>query len=378
MTSGRPTARDRSASPPIGRATAGPTTGRRGTGSSTVEARRIDEGTGDDRVRVGRTPPSGAEAATSPEGSPAHSAGACLYVVATPIGNLSDVTLRALEILRSVPLVAAEDTRRTRRLFARHGIASRLVSFHARNAAARLPALLEHLRSGGDLAVVTDAGTPSVSDPGEEIVSAWIAEGGRVVPVPGPSAVLAALVGSGLAGPRWSFEGFLPRSGRERSERLARIAADPRATVLFEAPGRVAKTLPDLAAACGQDRPAAVCRELTKIHEEFVRAPLGELAAAAGDGRLTLRGEFAIVVGPVGARGPAASASRRGEGRGARSRADQVSDGGAAEPSLEAALADVDRLVDEGLRRGEAVRAIAAASGLPRRRLYRPRRDERA
>jgi 16S rRNA (cytidine1402-2'-O)-methyltransferase len=295
--------------------------------------------------------------------------GGRLYVVATPIGNLGDVTIRALEVLRSVPLVAAEDTRLTRRLFARHGLATRLVSFHARNASARLPALLEHLRGGADLAVVTDAGTPSVSDPGEELVAAWVADGGRVVPVPGPSAVLAAVVGSAIAGPRWSFEGFLPRSGRERTARLGRIAEDPRGTVVFEAPGRVARTLADLSASCGEGRVAAVCRELTKLHEEFVRGPLGELAAAAAEGRLTLRGEFAIVVGAADARrdGRALPArSRPGGPLGYREEPPTRTD---ADP--DEALAEVDRLVAAGYRRGEAVRLVADATGVPRRRLYR-------
>ena len=166
-----------------------------------------------------------------------------LYVVATPIGNLGDVTLRALEVLRSVPLIAAEDTRHSSRLLARHGITTRTTSYHARSGPGRTMALLDHLRGGADLALVTDAGTPTVSDPGGELVAAWAGEGGPVVPLPGASAVLAAVVGSGVAGPRWSFEGFLPRSGRERRDRVARIAADDRATILYEAPGRVAGTL---------------------------------------------------------------------------------------------------------------------------------------
>ncbi|MDP9483159.1 MAG: SAM-dependent methyltransferase, partial [Chloroflexota bacterium] len=161
-------------------------------------------------------------------------AGARLYVVATPIGNLGDVTLRALDTLRAVALIAAEDTRISRRLLARHEIETRIVSFHARNADRRLPELLGHLRGGLDLAVVTDAGTPGVSDPGEELVRAWAGEGGAVVPIPGPSAVLAAVAASGIAGPRWTFEGFLPRSGRDRRERLARIAADERGCVVYE------------------------------------------------------------------------------------------------------------------------------------------------
>ncbi len=177
--------------------------------------------------------------------------GGTLYVVATPIGNLGDVTLRALEVLREVPLIAAEDTRHTRRLLERHAIATRTTSYHARSGPGRAEALLDHLRGGADLALVTDAGTPAVSDPGGELVASWAAAGGLVVPIPGASAVTAAVAASGVAGPRWSFEGFLPRSGRERRERLERIAADERGTILFEAPGRVAATLRDLVQACG-------------------------------------------------------------------------------------------------------------------------------
>ena len=142
-----------------------------------------------------------------------------------------------------MPLIAAEDTRLSRRLLDRHGISTRTMSYHARSGPGRTAELLEHLRGGADLALVTDAGTPAVSDPGGELVAAWAAEGGVVVPIPGASSVLAAIVASGVAGPRWSFEGFLPRSGRERRERIARVAADERATVLFEAPGRVPATL---------------------------------------------------------------------------------------------------------------------------------------
>lgn len=289
--------------------------------------------------------------------------GGTLYVVATPIGNLADVTLRALDVLRAVALVAAEDTRLTRRLFARHGIATRLVSYHARNAVARLPELLAHLRGGADLALVTDAGTPLVSDPGGSLVRAWADEGGRVVPVPGASAALAALVASGVAGPRWTFEGFLPRSGRERRERLAAIAADERATILFEAPRRLATTLADLATACGTDRPAAVCRELTKLHEDVRRGALGDLAEAARAGGIPARGELTLV---VGATGPG-----RAAGAGAVvSRAAGGASPGADEGRLATARAEVERLVAAGTARGEAARRVAAATGLPRRRLY--------
>jgi 16S rRNA (cytidine1402-2'-O)-methyltransferase len=272
-----------------------------------------------------------------------------LFVVATPIGNLGDITLRAIEVLRSVAVIAAEDTRLTRRLLDRHGIATPSVSFHARSGPGRLNELLERLRSGDDVALVTDAGTPGISDPGDEIVAAWAAEGGAVVPIPGASAVLAAVSASGIAGPRWAFEGFLPRSGRERRERLARIAADPRGTVVYEAPGRIVGTLLDLAAACGADRPAALCREITKIHEEIVRGPVGTLADRARGGDLTLRGEFVVVVGAI--RVPAATAN--------------PDDG-----DLETALAEVERLTKSGVARGDAARSVAAATGIPRRRLY--------
>jgi 16S rRNA (cytidine1402-2'-O)-methyltransferase len=269
-----------------------------------------------------------------------------LYVVATPIGNLADITFRAIEVLGSVPLIAAEDTRLTKRLLDRHGLSAKLTSFHARSGPRRMTALLAHLRAGADLALVTDAGTPVVSDPGGELVAAWAAERGRVVPIPGASAVLAAVSASGVTGPRWSFEGFLPRSGRDRRERLAAIAADPRGVVLFEAPGRVGGTLRELAAVCGQGRDGAVCRELTKLHEQIVRGTLGELATAVDDGRIPARGEFVLVVGA---------------GEVAKSM----------EPAdVERALAEVDRLVADGLARGEAARRVAAETGIPRRRLY--------
>lgn len=298
------------------------------------------EGTGE---AAGATMPgAGSGAATG--------SGGTLYVVATPIGHLGDITLRALEILRAVPLIAAEDTRHTHRLLERHAVDTRTTSYHAQSDASRTTALIEHLRGGADLALVTDAGTPAVSDPGADLVAAWADEGGTVVAIPGASAVLAAVVSSGVAGPRWSFEGFLPRSGRERGERLRRIADDDRGTVVFEAPGRVAATLRDLAAACGGERPAAVCRELTKLHETTVRGTLAELATSAEAGRIPARGEFALVVGawpggrPVSVETEAAA--------------------------LAAATAEVERLVAAGVARGEAAKRVAASSGLSRRELY--------
>lgn len=286
-------------------------------------------------------------------GGAERAAGGRLFIVATPIGNLGDVTYRAVEVLRTVPLVAAEDTRLTRRLFARYEIATSLVSYHVRSGPRREAELLEHLRAGRDLALVTDAGTPMVSDPGGELAGAWAAEGGVVVPIPGASAVLAALVASGMAAPRWSFEGFLPRSGRGRRDRLARIAADERACVVYEAPSRVPATLADLAAAAGADRRAAICRELTKLHEEVVRGPLGKLSARAATGEIMLRGEFVIVI--EGLTAPALAQARAAAGA----------------PTMADARAEVARLVASGLKRSEAVRQVAAATGLDRRELYR-------
>jgi 16S rRNA (cytidine1402-2'-O)-methyltransferase len=276
-------------------------------------------------------------------------AGGTLYVVSTPIGNLGDVTLRAIEVLKAADLVAAEDTRITRRLLDRYEIGTRAVSYHARSSPARERELLEHLSAGRDLALVTDAGTPGISDPGEGLVAAWAAAGGRVVPVPGASALLAAVAGSGLAGPRWVFEGFLPRSGRERRDRLGAIARDGRGSVLYEAPGRLSATLRDLAQACGPDRPGAVCRELTKVHEEIRRGTLGELGTLAADGSILARGEIVIVVGW----------------------AEPAVDAAAGEAALEAARAEVEALVAGGAARGDAARRVAAARGLPRRALYR-------
>ncbi len=274
-----------------------------------------------------------------------------LYVVATPIGNLGDMTLRGIEVLRSVAVVAAEDTRLTRRLWARHGIETRLVSYHAQSSDRRAEELLARLRSGDDVALVTDAGTPLVSDPGGELVSAWAGEGGRVVPIPGASAVLAALVASGIPAPRWAFEGFLPRRGRERRERITRIAADDRTTVLFEAPGRAAATLADLVEACGVERRGALCRELTKLHEEIRRGTLVELAGEATAD--PPRGEVTIVV--AGATGAAPLDVEAGSG---------------GPVDIAEGRQRVARLMAVGQTRGSAAKAVARETGLSRRELF--------
>lgn len=218
-----------------------------------------------------------------------------LVLAGTPIGDPSDASPRLREELAGADVVAAEDTRRTRRLADDLGIAlsGRVVSYYDAVERQRLPELLEALREGRRVVLVTDAGMPSVSDPGYRLVAAAVAEGLAVTSVPGPSAVLTALALSGLPVDRFAFEGFLPRKAGERSRALAALAHDTRTLVFFEAPHRLAEMLAALAEAFGADRPAAVCRELTKTYEEVRRAPLGELASWAAEG---VKGEITVVV----------------------------------------------------------------------------------
>jgi 16S rRNA (cytidine1402-2'-O)-methyltransferase len=219
-----------------------------------------------------------------------------LVLVGTPIGNLGDISPRAVETLRTADVVACEDTRRTRALLSHLGLAGgrRLVAVHDHNEAGAVAGVLASLDRGQVVAVVTDAGMPGISDPGERLVAAAAAAGHVVEAVPGPSAVLAALVVSGLSTARFCFEGFLPRKGSARSQRLAEVAAEPRTIVLFEAPHRVRQAVADLAAAAGGLRRVAVARELTKLHEEVWR---GTLAGAVDHLAATEpRGEYVIVV----------------------------------------------------------------------------------
>lgn len=216
-----------------------------------------------------------------------------LFVVATPLGNLGDLTLRAAELLRRVPLVVAEDTRRTRQLLSHLDAHPRLLSFHAHSDAERLQDILDRLAAGEDVALVSDAGTPVISDPGVELVARARETGILVVPIPGPSAVATALSASGLSGDRYLFLGFPPRKGKERTRWLERVLAEPVTVVCFEAPGRTGGLLSDLAQH-DPDRSAVVARELTKIHEEFVAGTLGELATRYRNS--APRGEVTIVV----------------------------------------------------------------------------------
>ena len=271
-----------------------------------------------------------------------------LHIVSTPIGNLADLSPRAVAVLREVRLVLAEDSRVARVLLSSIEINTETTSLPGFDEADRIAPIIARLLAGDAVALISDAGTPLISDPGQQLVRAAIAAGIRIVPIPGASALLAAVVASGVAGARWNFEGFLPRSGADRRRAIGALAADQRASVIYEAGNRVAATLRDLADAAGPDRPAALCRELTKMHEEIRRGSLAELAGLVESGAVDGRGEFVIVLG--------------------ESIADVIeSDADGAYP---AALAAVEQRIAEGSSRSDAVRAIAASWKLDRRRLW--------
>jgi 16S rRNA (cytidine1402-2'-O)-methyltransferase len=267
--------------------------------------------------------------------------GGTLHVVATPIGNLEDVSARALRVLGEANLLLAEDTRRTRILLDRHGIAARPLSLHAHNEAGRIDRVLEALAAGDSVALVSDAGTPLVSDPGERLVAAAIAAGHPVTPIPGASAVTAALSVSGFSAVPFTFLGFLPRKASARRALLGRFRDAPETLVLFESPHRLSASLRHLAEALG-DRPACVTRELTKLHEETLRGTLIELAERFAEGA---RGEISLVI-----RGAEATDAPR------------VSD------------ADLDARIREAQTAGESSRELAARlaaeSGESRRSIY--------
>jgi 16S rRNA (cytidine1402-2'-O)-methyltransferase len=218
-----------------------------------------------------------------------------LYIVSTPIGNLEDMSARAVTVLSSASRVLAEDTRRTSILFRRYGISTPLVSAHEHNEAARAQQLISWLAAGESVALVTDAGTPLLSDPGARLVDAVIAAGYDVIAIPGASALLAALVISGLPSEPFTFFGFPPRSGRERSELLQQLSSLSHTAVLYESPARLRSLLADLATVCGADRPVAVARELTKVHETVVRGTLAEALRYYEEE--PARGEVVVVLG---------------------------------------------------------------------------------
>jgi len=216
-----------------------------------------------------------------------------LHVVATPIGNLEDITLRALRVLREADLIFAEDTRRTRVLLDHHGVSAKPVSLHAHNEAARLGKALEALEGDGSVAIVSDAGTPLLSDPGERLVRAAADAGHRIEPIPGASAVLAALAGAGLRAQPFTFLGFLPRKSGARRAQVEVFRKRPETLIIFESPRRLANTLSELAEWLGEGRRACVARELTKLHEEFARGTLAGLVEQFDEGA---RGEITLVV----------------------------------------------------------------------------------
>lgn len=229
-----------------------------------------------------------------------------LYVVATPLGHLGDLTERAATTLRTAAIVAAEDTRRTRTLLAHLDARPRVISYHAHSQPAVTTRILRHLEQGDDVALVTDAGSPAISDPGSELVRRAAERGIPVVPIPGPSAVAAALSVSGFSADRFLFLGFLPRRGRTRRERLTEVARSPWTVVVFEAAPRLASLLSDLAGTGHPDRQAVVAREMTKAHEEFRRGTLAELAGYYGGQARAVRGEVTVVIeGGPGGGGPA-------------------------------------------------------------------------
>jgi 16S rRNA (cytidine1402-2'-O)-methyltransferase len=263
-----------------------------------------------------------------------------LFVVGTPIGNLGDMTERARATLAQVDAIAAEDTRRTGRLLETLDVHPRLVSFFEGNEERRIGEIVSALREGRDVALVSDAGMPGVSDPGFRLVRACVGEGIDVRVVPGPSAAIAALVVSGLPTDRFVFEGFLPRRAGERRGRLDALAAEPRTIVLFESPARLVATLRDLGERLG-DRRIAVARELTKLHEETIRGPVSEVLERLGD--RPVRGEVVVVV--------------------------QGAD--ADTPSVEDAVEDARTLVADGVRKREAAAEVARRHGVSANQVYR-------
>ena len=291
-------------------------------------------------------PPVQAKAAGAP--APGARPKGTLFVVSTPIGNLSDVTQRAGDVLRSVARVLAEDTRRARTLLDRLGATVRPASLHAHNEAGRSKQALAWLAAGQDVALVSDAGTPLLSDPGERLVAAAVAAGCAVSPVPGPSAALAALVASGLPVAPFTFVGFLPRKGAARRAALASLASVRETSVLFESPRRLAGLLADVADVAGADRRVAVCRELTKVHEEIVRGAAGDCAARFSES--PPRGEVTLVV-----EGRPATARQRQAGAEARALATS--------------------LLEAGLPPGVAAKVVARHASTTRAAAYEAVRD---
>ncbi|MGB3670754.1 MAG: 16S rRNA (cytidine(1402)-2'-O)-methyltransferase [Phormidesmis sp.] len=232
-----------------------------------------------------------------PSSAPASLDSSTLYLVGTPIGNLEDMTFRAVRVLQQASVIAAEDTRHTGKLLHHFQITTPQISYHDHNSQQRIPQLIKRLQAGEAIALVTDAGMPGISDPGYELVRACIEAQLAVVPIPGPSAVVTAVTAAGLPCDRFTFEGFLPVKGKSRTARIAALNSEPRTAVFYESPHRILKTLTELEAVLGPDRPVAIARELTKRYEEFWR---GSLAAAIAHYTATVpKGEFTLLIAPA-------------------------------------------------------------------------------
>jgi 16S rRNA (cytidine1402-2'-O)-methyltransferase len=268
-----------------------------------------------------------------------------LYVVGTPIGNLEDMTFRAIKTLKKVDWIAAEDTRHTGKLLQYFEITTPQISYHDHNHQSRLSLLLSYLQSGKDIALVSDAGMPGISDPGYELVQACLAEAIEVIPIPGVTALITALVVSGLSAERFCFEGFLPTKSKERSDRLENLMNDSRTLIFYEAPHRLLETLTDLEKYLGSERLIVTGRELTKLHEEFWRGTLTE--AIAHYQQVTPKGEFTVIV----------------QGK----KTDPLNAENLSETVLKAELA---QLLAEGMSRSQASRHLAQLTQIPRRQLY--------
>ncbi|HEY9642567.1 MAG TPA: 16S rRNA (cytidine(1402)-2'-O)-methyltransferase, partial [Coleofasciculaceae cyanobacterium] len=265
-----------------------------------------------------------------------------LYIVGTPIGNLEDITFRALEVLRKADAIAAEDTRHTGRLLQHFQISTPQISYHEHNCHSRHPELLQRLQQGQAIALVSDAGMPGISDPGYELAKFCIEAGIPVVPIPGVTAVITALSAAGLPSDRFVFEGFLPAKGQERRDRLAAIATEARTVVLYESPHRLRQTLQDLSEAVGAERPMAIARELTKLHEQFWR---GSVAAAIVYYQTrNPQGEYTLILSGCETAQPILSES--------------------------ALLAELQQLIQQGISRSQASRQLAQQTALPRRHIY--------
>ncbi|MBR6425056.1 MAG: 16S rRNA (cytidine(1402)-2'-O)-methyltransferase [Oscillospiraceae bacterium] len=267
-----------------------------------------------------------------------------LYLVPTPIGNLGDLSDRIRQALAEADFIAAEDTRVTMKLLRHLDLNRPLVSYHEHNKRIAGPKILARLQAGETCALVTDAGTPAISDPGEDLVKLCIDAGVIVTALPGPCALITALCISGLPTARFTFEGFLPTAAKDRRERLEQLLAEQRTMIFYEAPHRLRETLRDLAEAFGPNRPIALCRELTKLHEEALRLRLGEAVTYYEENEP--RGEYVLVLGGA----PEAVHSK--------------------EVTLEEALTMVRQQLDAGKRKKEAVRAVSELTGFPRNALY--------